>query len=185
MTWTKLSDDFADDCWTLSDEAFRLHVEGLTWSNRKLLDLRVPKADVRRFAKHPEALPELVAVGWWTDDGDHYVIRHHATYQRTREDVVKQQEANTANGRKGGRPAGVKREITTSLETQSVSESLTERDRTGQAQEEGRSPAAKQNDETTWPVVVPLGGVRLCLKCRDPLGADLADEFVHPRCRVA
>ncbi len=29
MTWTKLSDDFSDDCWTLSDQAFRLHTEGL------------------------------------------------------------------------------------------------------------------------------------------------------------
>lgn len=35
MTWTKVSDDFTDECWTLSDEAFRLHIEGLTWSNRK------------------------------------------------------------------------------------------------------------------------------------------------------
>jgi hypothetical protein len=42
MTWAKLSDDFTDDCWTLSDGAFRLHVEGLVWSNRKLLDLVIP-----------------------------------------------------------------------------------------------------------------------------------------------
>ena len=34
MTWTKLSDDFGDDCWELSDAAYRLHVEGLLWSNR-------------------------------------------------------------------------------------------------------------------------------------------------------
>ena len=185
MTWTKLSDDFADDCWTLSDEAFRLHVEGLTWSNRKLLDLLVPKVDVRRFAKHPDATAELVAVGWWTDDGDHYTIRHHADYQRSREDVVKQQSANQANGRKGGRPPGVSREITKPLETHSVSESLSERDRTGQALEEGSSPTAKQNDEPTWPDVVPLRDVRRCRQCHDPLGPDLADELVHPHCRAA
>jgi hypothetical protein len=31
MTWTKLSDDFSDDCWELSDAAVRLHMEGLVW----------------------------------------------------------------------------------------------------------------------------------------------------------
>ncbi len=139
MSWTKLSDDFADDCWQLSDRAFRLHVEGLTWSNRKLLDLRLPKADVRRFAKHADAVAELVETGWWSDDGDAYVVRHHAQYQRSREAVLKQQEANERNGRKGGRPRGKPREQAPRLdprETQSVSESVsdsrTERDRTGQ-----------------------------------------------------
>ncbi|MGC7224587.1 hypothetical protein RBA13_22790, partial [Mycobacteroides abscessus subsp. massiliense] len=42
MTWTKLSDDYGDDCWRLSDAAFRTHTEGLCWSNRKLLDLVIP-----------------------------------------------------------------------------------------------------------------------------------------------
>ncbi len=140
MTWSKFSDDFSDDCWTLSDAAFRLHVEGLVWNGRKLLDLRIPKDDLRRFAKHPEAAPELVAVGWWTDEGDVYVIRHHGSYQRTREQVLTQQAANVSNGRRGGRPRkGATRKITempTSSETQSVTESQsetrTEGDRTGQ-----------------------------------------------------
>ena len=105
MVWTKLSDDFGDDCWTLSDAAFRLHVEGLGFSNRKLLDCRLSKADVRRFAKCPEAAGELLSAGWWSDAGDYYVIRHHAGYQRPRELVIAQQEANKANGRRGGRPA--------------------------------------------------------------------------------
>lgn len=97
MTWTKLSDDFSDDCWTLSDAAFRLHTEGLIWSNRKLLDLRLAKRDVRRWATHPEAADELVREGYWTDEGDHYRIRHHGVYQRTREQVQRQQEANRRN----------------------------------------------------------------------------------------
>ena len=84
MTWTTLSDDFSDDCWTLSDAAFRLHTEGLVGSNRKLLDLRIPKDDLRRFASYPDAVGELLAVGWWTEDGGVYVIRHHGGYQPTR-----------------------------------------------------------------------------------------------------
>ena len=105
MTWTKLSDDFADDCDQLSSDAFRLHVEGLIRSNRKLLDLRLDKTQLRRWAWNiglaEIAVKELVEAGWWSDEGDHYLIRHHACYQRTREQVLKQQETNRANRAKG------------------------------------------------------------------------------------
>jgi hypothetical protein len=104
MTWTKLSDDFSDDCWTLSDAAFRLHTEALIWSNRKLLDCVIPKTDLVRFSPRADAAEELVAVGWWTENGQTYVIRHHASYQRSRADVVKLQQRNATNGAKGGRP---------------------------------------------------------------------------------
>ncbi len=111
MTWTKLSDDFADDCWTLSDRALRLHVEGLVWSNRKLLDLRLSKDDVRRFAKHPDAVAELVDGGWWAEDDDSYVIRHHGSYQQSRADVLARQERARKNGaRSEGRPPKTPRE---------------------------------------------------------------------------
>ena len=136
MTWTKLSDDFPDDCWTLSDAAFRLHVEGLAWSNRKLLDLRLPKDNLSRWAKHPEAVDELVANGYWTDEDDHLLIRHHGCYQRTREQVQKQQEANKRNRAKG-RARPVREQANGIHETQQVDDlsddSSDERDRTGQA----------------------------------------------------
>lgn len=112
MTWTKTSDDFADDCWTLSDRAYRLHHEGLTWSNRKLLDCNIPRDDVRRFARNGEdGIEELLNCGWWSAVGDHYVINHHATYQRTREEVLKRQAASRQNARRGGRPRKPGREI--------------------------------------------------------------------------
>ncbi len=130
MTWTKLSDDFSDDCWTLSDAAFRLHVEGLVWNSRKLLDLHLSREDVRRFAKHPEAVTELVDGGWWRETEDGYVIQHHGSYQRTREAVLKQQAANEENGRKGGRPCKPGRERPpqpAQRDTRSLSESVSER----------------------------------------------------------
>jgi hypothetical protein len=157
MTWTKLSDDYTDDCWQLSDAAYRLHTDGLIWSNRKLLDGRLDKDDVRRWAKRPEAADELVAVGWWDDDGDAYVIVHHAVYLRKSKDVLAQQAANHKNGQMGGRPKGPPRERpprkrpakTDSLtesenelvsdgggsglpKTDSLTETPTERDRPGQ-----------------------------------------------------
>lgn len=135
MTWTRLSDDFADDCGTLSDQAFRLHVEGLCWSARKLLDCAIPISHLPKFATHPEAVVELVDVGWWTRTPSVFLIRHHAGYQRTRAAIIAQQEANSINGRRGGRPrkgTGAPREI---VETHSLSDSLSdsksERDGTG------------------------------------------------------
>ena len=153
VTWSKLSDDFPDDCWTLSDAAFRLHVEGLCWSNRKLLDCRIPKDDLRRFAKTPGAVAELLAVGWWSDDGDAYVIRHHADYQRTREQVVAQQEANRRNGRRGGRPPKPKPPTKTALVGESPSETGTQRDGTGR----GSYGSEDQGHGESWPRVIPPG----------------------------
>jgi hypothetical protein len=103
MTWTKLSDDFTDDCWELSDGALRLHIEALVWSNRKLLNCRISKKEMARWAKctAPELISELLDCGWWEDDGDAYVINHHSRYQRTREQVLRQQNANRANRAQG------------------------------------------------------------------------------------
>jgi hypothetical protein len=135
MTWTKLSDDFSDDCDELSSDAFRLHVEGLIRSNRKLLDLRLDKSKIARWVWNYEAaltaVQELLEIGWWTDEEDHYLIRHHGVYQRTREQVLRQQEVNQRNGRRGGRPP---REIATphTQETESLTDSLTEMDGSGQ-----------------------------------------------------
>lgn len=135
MTWTKLSDDYPDDCWQLTDAAFRLHTEGLCWSNRKLLDLRLAKDELRRWAKHPEAAGELVACGWWTDEGGHYLIVHHGRYQRPRDVVLRLQKRNQQNGVSGGRPPKVPRERfspnKTQPDTQMGSEVETQRDGTG------------------------------------------------------
>jgi hypothetical protein len=133
VAWTKTSDDFPDDCWTLSDAAYRLHHEGLTWSNRKLLDCLIPKDDLRRFAKCPDAVGELLACGYWSEEGDAYAIRHHAAYQRSREQVVALQERNQRNGKAGGRPKKPGREIWTP-ETQLGSQMETQGVRTGQGQ---------------------------------------------------
>jgi hypothetical protein len=135
MTWTKLSDDFSDDCWELSDAAVRLHMEGLVWSNRKLLDLHLRKDDMVRWAKRPGAAEELVNAGWWRDKGNHYVIVHHGMYQRTRKAVLRQQEANKANITK--RWSGRERHNESSYEPYSEPNYETEykRDGTGRVQD--------------------------------------------------
>ena len=149
MTFTSLSDDYSDDCWTLSDAAVRLHTDGLVWSNRKLLDLRIPIDDLPRFSRCPDAIGDLLKVKWWRREGDVYVIRHHAQYQRTREQVVAQQEANRINGAKGGRARWQGRE--TQSPSESPSESPSKRDRKGKAVKESSSEAALELVHG-WPV---------------------------------
>jgi hypothetical protein len=169
MTWTKLGDEFADECWTLTDKAFRLHAEGLLWSNRMLTDGQLAKDDMKRWAHHPEAAEELVSIGWWGDGGQHYQIVHHLGYQRTREQVAKQSLANRANRAKGkARPVRPKDDpsdessdepvlAAVTRETESVSvprgkpkvangpsdDSSDERDRTGQARRSTREEPEK------------------------------------------
>jgi hypothetical protein len=104
MTWVKTSDDFPEECWNLSDAAYRLHHEGLSWNNQKLLDGRISKDDVRRFAKQPDAVQELLDTGFWQDGGDAWLIVHHLEYQPTREQTVAYRAAQSANGKRGGRP---------------------------------------------------------------------------------
>lgn len=99
MTWTKLGDEFAEECWTLSDPAFRLHTEGLCWSNRKATDGQLAKDDMRRWARHPDAPEELVSVGWWEDRGGHYQIVHHLGYQRTKDQIAHQSNVNAENAK--------------------------------------------------------------------------------------
>jgi hypothetical protein len=77
MTWTKLGDEFPAEARDLTSDEFRLHVEALCWSNKRLLDLHVPKHDLKRFSeldKPEEASYGLGAKGWWEDCGDTWYI---------------------------------------------------------------------------------------------------------------
>lgn len=126
MTWTKLGDEYADHCWKLSDAAFRLHTDGLVWSNRRHLDGILSKSDMRRWAKTPEAVSELLGYGFWADEGDHYRIVYHLGWQRTAEQWLRQSEANKANRAKGKTRPVKKRP------NESSDDLSDERDRTGQ-----------------------------------------------------
>lgn len=126
---------------------------------------------MRLWAKHPEAAPELVANGWWEDDGNAYVIVHHGVYQRPRDAVLAQQKASRENGQKGGRPPGPPREQAPRNrppETQSLTQlgseserggnlfanpvaNLGGQDRPGQEQNWGTSPSeADENDDDVY-----------------------------------
>ena len=165
MTWTKLGDEFTDECWTLTADAFRLHVEGLVWSNRKGMDGQLAKDDMLRWAHRPEAAEELVAIGWWEDHGGHYKIIHHIGYQRTREQIAKQSIVNRANRAKGkARPVRAKSQS----HDESSDESSDERDRTGQART--RTGDAAKKTTTTASSCAPTAASGSRAVTRQPAG---------------
>ncbi len=97
MTWTKLGDEFNEDCFRLSTDAYRLHTEGLVYSTGKNLDGRLDKSRMLRWAYNIDAAAELVACGFWTDEGDHYQIRAHMAWQPTAEERLAQSMRNRNN----------------------------------------------------------------------------------------
>lgn len=111
MTWTKLGDEFPDGAADLSDAAWRTHAEALMWSNRRLLDLVIPKRDLRRLAFSPAVdvadpdgdavVKELVEHGWWTDQGDSWSIANRwPEWQRDRAQVERARERETERKRR-------------------------------------------------------------------------------------
>jgi hypothetical protein len=105
MTWTKLSDDFPGDLYRdgLSDAAFRTHIEAHCWSNRHLLDGRIPKRDLARFAFSPAATAavfELVERGYWRDEGDAWLVDHHTEHQEERDTVMRRRKVDAERQRR-------------------------------------------------------------------------------------
>lgn len=99
MTWTKLSDDFSDDCRALSDAAFRTHTEALIWSMRRETGGYLEAREVRRFAESPHAdaaVDELIACGWWSIERQGYRINHHMEHQ-PEPDLIATRRALTAD----------------------------------------------------------------------------------------
>jgi hypothetical protein len=146
MTWTKVGDEFADECWELSNVAFRLHTEGLIWSNRKHLDGRLTKDEMPRWAKRPDAAGELVAIGFWEDRDDHFQIIHQGA-QRTAAEWLHQSAVNRANRAKGkARPVRPKDDSSDSSSNGSYSDSSVSND-----------SSDEWSDERDWSGLVRAG----------------------------
>ena len=98
MTWTKLGAEWPDEARHLDHEQYRLHVDATCYSNRRGLDLLLPKDDVRRFAEVAEpdkVIARLVRDGWWQDRGGYWWIGcRFPEWQRTREQVDARREVN-------------------------------------------------------------------------------------------
>lgn len=104
MTWTKLGEEWPDAARELSDAAFRTHVEALCWSNRRGLDLTIPKRDLKRFAETDDpdtAVKNLVTASWWQDCGDSWFIGvQFADWQIEASVVAKRREQSALTTRR-------------------------------------------------------------------------------------
>jgi hypothetical protein len=104
VTWTKLGGEFSDEARDLTDAEHRTHVDALGWSNRRGLDLLVPKRDLRKFGESPDAEAAaggLLAKGWWEDRGDcWYVGLRFPEWQLERAVIKHRQEANALRVRR-------------------------------------------------------------------------------------
>ncbi|TDW87270.1 hypothetical protein EV137_5343 [Kribbella pratensis] len=89
MTWAKYGVEFFDQCadFGLSDAAVRTHTEALHYLYRlEEMEMRIAKHLLRRFAGSADweqAAKDLVAHGFWRDEGDAYVVEHHGDVFRS------------------------------------------------------------------------------------------------------
>ena len=179
MTWTKLSDDFGDQCADLSDAAFRTHVEGLLWTMRRETDGAISKRDISRFAESAlpdDAVVELVARGFWTECDNGYLIEHHIEHQPDSETLTARRNADALRqSRKRRKAAGLdvsdhesRRDTPRDSERDSCSDTPsddtrdpgrvgTERDGTGlEGKQEGFAVEVTANVSTVEPVSKPV-----------------------------
>lgn len=108
MTWTKISDDFSEQCASLSDHAFRTHVEGLIWSMKRESGGMITKRDVERLAESEhahEAVAELVERRFWTQLDSAYRIEHHMEHQTEPEVIAARRVSNAERQRRARRKA--------------------------------------------------------------------------------
>jgi hypothetical protein len=88
VTWAKFGTEFRGQVLMagLSDAAARTHTEALLWLYEiESQDLRIPRRLVRSFAgsaDYEAGIKELVSAEFWRDDGDDYVVLHHADVYR-------------------------------------------------------------------------------------------------------
>jgi hypothetical protein len=97
--WTKLGDEFGDAAYSLSDCAFRTHVEALLWSSRLGLDLVIPRRMIRQFTfshQADEAVKELIGAGWWKDRGDEVDISQRFPEWQLESEVVEHRRSINA-----------------------------------------------------------------------------------------
>jgi hypothetical protein len=99
MTWTKLSDDFDQHPKIIAagERAELLHVHGLIYSNRYLLDGFIPAEAVPHLSRHARfeaSIEALIKLGIWVPVEGGYQIHDFLKYQRSRKQVLAERERN-------------------------------------------------------------------------------------------
>lgn len=105
MTWTKLSDDFAQHPKIIAagERAELLHIHALIYSNRFLTDGRIPKIVALTLTHNAKAdVGRLVELGIWAEVEQEYEIHDFLEYQPSRAEVLAKHKQKASAGRAGG-----------------------------------------------------------------------------------
>lgn len=99
MVWVRLDDRFPEHpkVASLSNEAFRAHVEALCYCGRNGTDGLIPKGIANRLG----SADELRAAGLWEDDPAGYRVHGFLDYNPTAEEAAERREKRSAAGRRG------------------------------------------------------------------------------------
>lgn len=170
MTWSKYGVEFWDDLANagLSDAAARTHGEAIGWLYRiERDDLRIPKRLVPRFASSPEhatGIKELITAGFWADEGDAYVVTHHA--EVVRQSIAAQVIHRETERERQRRKRRTRAESVTPNVGTNVGETQTDRQTNKQALDGGTNQQAREDGQPAdsspppepscvWPEVAP------------------------------
>ena len=93
MTWIKLDDTFPNNpkILPLSNQAFRLYIEGLCYANQYLTDGFLAQAVINRLDSQ-NAVTELLEAGLWLERDNGIQIHDYCEHQTTRKTVEEKRE---------------------------------------------------------------------------------------------
>lgn len=133
MTWVKMDDQFPEDPETVAvgEDAAWLHFLAIAYCSRNLTDGRLPKSMVKRLTSKPN-LQRLVAAllekGWWSLEGDEYVIRNYLKHQRSKAQVEAEREGSRRRAEKSRRKSQNSNGVTSAAGAGGVREPETDTD---------------------------------------------------------
>lgn len=125
MTWVKVDDRMPEHpkVASLSDRAFRVHIEALCYCSGFLTDGEVTRTVVKQKRWPERAVGELVTAGLWEPSERGWVIHDYLSYQRSRQGATRTSEARAEAGSRGGRAAANSKQIARGLLQESDSRS--------------------------------------------------------------
>jgi hypothetical protein len=95
MSWVRFDDQFYadEDLDEICDSATALHVVATTWSAMRRTNGRVPykRAAMLKGGDNPDAVPDLLRIGWWIDTGECYQIRSFLKYNPSSDELARRE----------------------------------------------------------------------------------------------
>jgi len=109
MSWIMLDDNFPDHPKVagLSNEAYRLFVDGLCHCGRYRTDGWIQNSAISRlaakFRRAQAVVDELVTADLWhRDEHDGYIVHEYLVYQLSAKEIDERRQKRAAAGRRGG-----------------------------------------------------------------------------------